>query len=137
MTFKFMSVKLGGWDIDFITGFIKAVKRAAVVSTRIMDTVYKMVGYAVLLSMMHVLFYKYIPNSGPEGTCLFPTPLIESIKVIPFAISGLMIIREAASIVENLAEAGILPKAITNLLAKIFVSIQDSLSKDRGNDISK
>jgi hypothetical protein len=101
-----------------------------------MDTVYKMVGYAVILSMMHILFNKYIPASGPEGTCLIPDALLEALKVIPFGIAALMILREAASITENLAEAGILPATLTEKLSKVFLILKDTLETSKnGKDV--
>lgn len=114
---------------DFLTGIIKASIKGEVESSKVMRTVHKLVGYSILLAVLHILFVRYlptIPSLAYADQKFFPDALLVSGSVIPHIVGAMIAIREVMSVIENLSVAGILPKSVIILLGKIFKKVADS-----------
>lgn len=123
---------------DLITGIIASLVTGSFESKRMLRTVYKMLGYTILISAMHLIFIRllcesYIP--GREETIL-PEILIQPLRVFPFIIAMLIVLREGASILENLVKAKVIPRSLAVKIAKAFKSVRETLETS-GNDIKK
>lgn len=116
---------------DFVTGIIKAAMNGEVESAKVMRTVYKIVGYCILLAVLHILFVRYmptIPSLAHADQQFFPDAMLVSGSVIPHIVGAMIAIREVMSIIENLSAAGILPKSVVAFLSRIFKRTDDGIT---------
>lgn len=122
--------------IDFITGLLKAGRDGQVESTKMARTAYKVTAYVVLIAALHVFFTHYlalVPGLEP-GTKLIGPSLLFFFSLVPHFVTMVLVLREVNSIVENLAEAGLIPKPMATSLSKIFVRIREIVEKDSGHE---
>lgn len=116
---------------DFITGFMSAGINGNIESKHIMKTVFKICGYSILIASMNLVFCRFLPEcyipDSPDR--LIPVPLTESLKIVPYIISTLIVLREGTSIVENLVSARIIPKGIARFIGRIFKTVREQVEK--------
>lgn len=106
---------------DFATGVMRAAIRGEVESRKYMRTVHKLVGYSLLLGLMHVFFVRYLPTvPGVEA-------LTATLTTLPHLVGAFIALREFSSNVENLARAGILPPGVTRALARVFIQVRKEI----------
>lgn len=120
--------------IDFITGLLKAGSDGAVESTKMARTGYKLAGYVVLIAALNLFFGGYlptVPGLEPETKLIGPG-LLFFFNLVPHFVTMVLNLREINSIVENLAQAGLIPKGMATWLGKIFVRVREFTEKDTG-----
>jgi len=118
---------------DLVTGVVQSFVRGSFESKILLKTAWKLLGYGILLSMLHLIFIRYLPEvcvPGNPDVHVMPEVLTEPLKVFPFIIAILIVLRESASIIENLVKARILPKALARRIGRVFKSVRDTLEAD-------
>lgn len=111
--------------IDFCTGLLKAGRNGKIVSNKFMKTVYKFIAYVLLIFALHVFFFHYIPHipSFEPDKTLFSNVMVVWFNLVPHLILAILNLREMSSIIENLAEAGYLPRTAALMLSKVFTRV--------------
>jgi len=161
--FRFLDVRYGAWEVflsglasaflflfgdlrftmlmiviislfDLVTGIIQSFVRGTFESKVLLKTAWKVLGYAILISMLHLLFIVYLPGCevpGKPGMSILPVTVTEPLKIFPFIIAILIMFREGASIIENLVKAKILPRGLANRIGRVFKSVRETLEADK------
>jgi len=164
--FKFLETRYGAWEVflsgagavflflfgdlrftmlliviialfDLATGVLQSIVRGEFESRVLLKTAWKILGYAILISMLHLIFIIYLPGCeipGKPGSSILPETLTEPLKILPFIVAFLILLREGASIVENLVKAKILPRSIARRIGRVFKSVRETLEADDAQD---
>lgn len=113
---------------DLVTGIIKAMVTGEFQSKRMLNSLWKIIGYTITLSMLHLLFGRLLPMCYEMK--VLPEILIEPLRVFPYVAAMLIALREGASIIENLVVAKILPKPLATKIGIAFKTVREVLSED-------